>query len=64
MGPLDSMPVFIQAVVVAIVFAAITVGGLYLVRLKIAPDFLREDLTWRESRSASLGPSMESCWPS
>ena len=43
MGPLDSMPVFIQAVVVAMVFAAMTVGGLYLVRLKIAPDFLRED---------------------
>jgi hypothetical protein len=43
MGPLDSIPVFIQAVVVAMVFAGLTVGGLYLVRRRIAPDFLRED---------------------
>src|SRR5271169_1007735 len=43
MGPLDSMPVMIQAVVVALVFGAVTVGGLYIVRRKIAPDLLRED---------------------
>jgi len=43
MGPLDSLSVPLQALIVTILFAGVTIGGLYLVRLGIAPERLRVD---------------------
>ncbi len=43
MDMLGNLPIAIQAAAVVVVFASLTVGGLYLVRQRIPPHVLRDD---------------------
>jgi Protein of unknown function (DUF4239) len=40
---IENLPAVLQAIVVSVVFATITVGGLYLVRRRVEPESLRLD---------------------
>jgi hypothetical protein len=57
MGPLYALPVEFQAVILATAFAAITMTGLRVVRLGIAPERLRVDVagfTLSDARQTAL----------
>jgi Protein of unknown function (DUF4239) len=43
MDALDSFPTFVQALVITILFAGVTIGGLYVVRRRVEPATLRDD---------------------
>lgn len=43
MDEIEFLPTFVQALLITLVFAGVTVGGLYLVRRRVEPEALRTD---------------------